>query len=1137
MSYRFSLVSLNLFIGFLYAAACICSYALVSPPDGYSIIWLPAGVGFATVFIFGRQTLIGVILAATATHSFYYLDLNSLTATLASSATIFAIVFASVTQIEISCRLIDRYLGLDNPLIGLRDTLLFFFFAGPAGCLIGAICATLMSSFGATSFEYGLEHLLVWWLSNSLAVLILLPLALALFHKPRNNWKIQCVAIVIPLCFCFCVLLYNLFGAVDYENKRLRTSLLDDVEILHRQIEQGFKEKEQVIWTVERMLGANLPQTENFTDEVRTILATFGNITSLAVYERVDHKDRLYYEKNILKGPILTFNEDKRTFTPTINANFYYVAVSLTSSKTIENQFTGLDLLTVPRNTDIIQNVISTKTSKSSRMVLLADSDMNEGNVLVSPVFKGPNSAAYEAESGDVKGFIILTYSTKALINTVLSLNSRSTLDIELLENKKIRFSNVGDRPLGYTEPKWTITRLIDTLGNKWLIRYTPNANFKVANSPRPVWWIAVIGTVLLALIAVTLHLMTGQILGREQVVNKRTNRLRKHIIARDKTNKLQMQANEVLRLIAEYDSLDATYAAIFTLIEKHLEEITVGIYTSSTDSASLSLVAGRNLSAEMNYHLAHIIVAFGNTGLGHCAYTNEPMLVDNIGTHPYWISKADRLSQAGLSSCWAIPITSSRNILLGVLGVYLPTSQLPSEQTLKWLTKIALLTAIAIEKNSAEKKIEYFVNYDHLTQLPNRRLLMTKLRKETNLAIQNYCYGALLFIDLDHFKTLNDSLGHHYGDMLLAQLSDRLKTLATENIVARWGGDELILLIPAYHKAYNAAVSGAMDIADEVRLILEQPFDLSGYYHAITCSIGVTLFHEHNSDCDDILKQADTAMYDAKERGRNCVSMHEMQMQTIANSRLAIEKGLREAIVNNDLFLEYQPQFNQEGTLIAAEALIRWHNVIDSVVGPAEFIGIAEYSNIIVDIGNWVINTACEQLKVWPSLPVIAINIGLKQFYAKDFITTLQLCLTKNNLSGERIIVEISEQLIMENISETIRIMQQLHDLKVRISIDNFGTGYSSLIHIKLPIDQLKIDNSLIHTIDQGSNTIIESIMYIAKKFHCEVAAAGVETQVQFEYLRKHQCEVYQGYLLSYPLGEKEFSKLLSIESEDKSI
>jgi diguanylate cyclase (GGDEF)-like protein len=1126
-----SLIGLNLFVCALYAVANITSYALVFPPEEYSVVWLAGGVGVAAVLIFGRRVWPGVILGAVASHSIYYLNFSSLTEALASFSFVFAVVFGSIIQIEVAYRLIDRYVGLDNPLIELRDILLYFFLAGPVGCLAGALLGILLSTFiGAIPFERVLEYLWIWWQCNSLAVLIILPLMMVLFRKPRNNWQIKFFAIGVPLLLCFGILLYNLFGAVDFESKKLEKNMRNDVAKMHRQIELGFKLKEQVIWTTERLLSVTDIQDEDFDEAATVVLKRFGGVGGvLGIFDRVEHEDRFFYEKNILKTSIKNLNTDSNQFSIATNSDFYFAGIKIMNTVTSNGPFDGLDLLSVERAVAVVQDVMSTGVAQSSRIRLL-DAAATEGNVLISPLFYNPSAPNYQAVGGDIKGMIVVTYSMEILVANVLSMFPSATLDIEILEDNEVRFSNFGPRPFGYTEPDWIVVREIETLGKKWLVKYAPNANFRAANADSGLWWVSVISAFFIAFIGITLYLVTGQAIGRELIVDSRTAQLRQEVSRRNSTNKQQMLRNDVLESIAESNNLDIIYDQIVALMEQYQDGMSVGIYILSADRSSLTLSSGMNLQADIRSHLSHVSIGYGNTGLGHCAYTSESVFTDDIDSHPYWISKAEVLSGAGFNSCWAIPIISSEKCLLGVFGVYLSERLLPLEHDIEWINQVASLVSIAIEKHGAEQEVEHLAYYDSLTELPNRRLLMARLGKETRRAVENHCYGAALFIDLDHFKTLNDALGHHYGDKLLGQLSTRLKRIVGENILARWGGDEFVLLVPAYYKSFDAVASATMDIAEKVRAIFEQPFDLDGYSHTITCSIGVAPFHENNADSDDILKQADAAMYHAKARGRNHVSMHEEKMQTIADSRLTIEKGLRDALANGGFELAYQPQFKQDKTLIGAEVLIRWPKVIDSDVTTEQFISIAEDSHLIVDIGVWVINKVCEQLALWPALPAIAINISPKQFHREDFIEILEASLAKNELSGDRIVIEITERTMLDDIENTVERMRQLRDMNVRISIDDFGTGYSSLAYIsRLPIDQLKIDQSFINTIGKEQSTIVDAIFSIAKSLNLEVVAEGVETQIQFEYLRQQQCDAYQGYLFAYPMGKDDFDNLLT--------
>ena len=440
-------------------------------------------------------------------------------------------------------------------------------------------------------------------------------------------------------------------------------------------------------------------------------------------------------------------------------------------------------------------------------------------------------------------------------------------------------------------------------------------------------------------------------------------------------------------------------------------------------------------------------------------------------------------------------------------------------------------------KRKEAEAQIEKLAFYDPLTNLPNRRLLMDRLQQDLALATRHGHCGALLFLDLDHFKTINDALGHSFGDTLLQQVAKRLsKQLRAEDTVARLGGDEFIILLPELDQCSDLSAKQAQIVAKKVRENLSVPFDLDGHEYHISPSIGISLFPEPGQTADAVLKQADSAMYKSKNDGRNTISFYAPSMQIAADNRLMLEKNLRQAINKKEFELYYQVQVNEQEQLIGAETLLRWNHPKNGVVRPDTFIPLAEETGLIFDIGDWVLQSACQQMKSWTDncphkLPQLSINISSRQFRQADFVEKVLGIIDQTGADPKRLVLEITEGVIIENVQDTI---QKMHDLKaagISFSIDDFGVGYSSLSYLReLPLDELKIDRSFIQDIETNSNdaTIVETIISMARHLDLSVIAEGVENQTQIEFLKNNRCFSYQGYYFSHPIPEKEFTHLI---------
>lgn len=441
----------------------------------------------------------------------------------------------------------------------------------------------------------------------------------------------------------------------------------------------------------------------------------------------------------------------------------------------------------------------------------------------------------------------------------------------------------------------------------------------------------------------------------------------------------------------------------------------------------------------------------------------------------------------------------------------------------------------IAIEEDITEKKqteeyIHYLANFDPLTGLPNRRQLNDHFHYILTSAKRNHKNFAVMFLDLDHFKEINDSLGHSFGDALLIQMAKRLRsTLREEDTLARLGGDEFIVLLP------DTDVSGATQVAQKLQQSISEPFIIEQHELTVTASIGMALYPMDGLNMETLSKNADAAMYRAKEEGRNTHSFFTEEMQTTSTRNLQLGNALYHALSRNELYIVYQPQISlKTGHVIGAEALIRWQHPEFGTVSPAEFIPIAENSGLILPIGEWVLRTAALQLKDWLDSGlapmVIAVNLSAVQFRHPNLPNLVTQILDKVGLSPEYLELELTEGAAMHNPQAAINIMNNLHDLGIRMSIDDFGTGYSSLSYLKqFKIYKLKIDQSFVRdiSIDSEDKAIVDAIIHMAHSLGLHTIAEGVETIEQLDYLRAQGCDEIQGYYYSKPLPAEQFEHL----------
>ncbi|MDE2419065.1 MAG: EAL domain-containing protein [Burkholderiales bacterium] len=431
-------------------------------------------------------------------------------------------------------------------------------------------------------------------------------------------------------------------------------------------------------------------------------------------------------------------------------------------------------------------------------------------------------------------------------------------------------------------------------------------------------------------------------------------------------------------------------------------------------------------------------------------------------------------------------------------------------------------------ERKRAEADIARLAFYDALTGLPNRRLLMDRLAQAMEYSSRHMCHGALLFIDLDNFKELNDTLGHQTGDELLKQVAERLtQCVRGTDTVARLGGDEFVVMLEDIGEIQTDAATQAENLGKKVLVALNQDFLLAGNRHHSSPSIGITLFYQHTHTLDELLKRADLAMYQSKNAGRNTLRFYDPEMQAAASTRAALDADMRLGLERDEFELYYQPVVDVAGSMTGVEALLRWRHPERGMVSPGDFIPVAEQTGFILQLGEWVLRVACAQLVTWSASTAtrglsIAVNVSARQFRHTDFALKLLALLLKTGANPYRLKVELTESLLLSDVDDAIAKMTELRSIGVGFSLDDFGTGYSSLSYLKrLPLDQLKIDQSFVRDVltDPNDAAIARTILSLAQSLDLGVVAEGVESEGQRDFLLGSGCKSFQGYLFGRPV------------------
>lgn len=450
----------------------------------------------------------------------------------------------------------------------------------------------------------------------------------------------------------------------------------------------------------------------------------------------------------------------------------------------------------------------------------------------------------------------------------------------------------------------------------------------------------------------------------------------------------------------------------------------------------------------------------------------------------------------------------------------------------------VMVVASDVTEQKMIQQQIRHQAYHDSLTDLPNRTLLLETLSRELDRSRRHGYCGAVLFIDLDHFKKINDSLGHPVGDLVLQTVSQRLGSACRgEDTIARLGGDEFVIVLPELDTRLEDAASKAMDVAEKIRLLVSQPIAVQDQWLNLTCSIGIAMFPEENVDVHAILRYADTAMYHAKDEGRDAIEFFSETMAAMVNRHLVLENQLRTAIEQEQFVMYFQPQVDcVNNRIIGAELLLRWQHPGMGLVSPAEFIPILESSKLIVPVGLWLMRAAFTQVNRWVETGVwqpgwkLGINISPRQFRDKMFVEDVKTILQKTGVSPLMIEFEITEGIVIHSLDEAVIVMQKLRDLGISFSLDDFGTGYSSLGYLKvLPVDTIKIDRSFVRDMcdDPHDAAIVDATLALSRRIGLAVIAEGVEEEEQLTQLKQLRCRSYQGYLYSRPVPASQFEAL----------
>jgi len=608
-------------------------------------------------------------------------------------------------------------------------------------------------------------------------------------------------------------------------------------------------------------------------------------------------------------------------------------------------------------------------------------------------------------------------------------------------------------------------------------------------------------------------------------------------ITERKRTEQLELERRNFLETITQNQPLEDSLNHLIRLLENQLPGSSCAILL--TKPGRFGQVTASSLSREAVTALEGLRLEDIAYALGSSANAREIVFIkDFVGGGPE-NGLREWARQLGLRCCWSAPVLDPAGVLVSLILVFFREDHQPDLQDHSRLEMARDMASIAIKHRRLTDRLSYQAQHDALTGLPNRFLLEDRLQQAIAYTNRHESQLAVLIIDLDGFKYINDTVGHQCGDQVLIEVSRRLRSITRRtDTLARIGGDEFCLVLSDLHKS-----SDSFQVAHTCLDILRKPLMIAEHEYSISASIGISCYPEHGAEPEQLQQNADTAMYHAKFNGKNGFQVFTPEINAHLHERLELMGDLRHALENGELHLVYQPQFIADGQLVGFEALLRWNHPKRGMILPDKFIPIAEETGLIVPVGNWVLNQACRQLAIWhrsgyPSLRV-AVNVSTLQFERQDWMDTISEALKKNGVPPSCLELELTETVVMKNCERAASRLTELRALGVSSAIDDFGTGYSSLKYLQnLPIDTLKIDQSFIRNLDpssdgqSGNGAIVQAIVTLAQQLGLRVVAEGVETDEELQVLRRLGCDFVQGYLFSRPMPVEQCDEFLRSSS-----
>ncbi|MFT4171075.1 MAG: EAL domain-containing protein [Rhodocyclaceae bacterium] len=1059
-----------------YGVAGILSLQIAIPPGYAAPLYPPSGIALAALLIYGMRMWPGVLLG-----SLLVQGVAAYNSHLHGAALIGPMIvpLGAVCQAVLAAHLARRLIAFPDPLDSQRAILRFLLIVAPAaGAISTAIAIPALLACGALPPSDALFNAWNWWVGDTLGIVVCVPLMFALFGQPRQDWRPRMVGIALPLLVALAALAFAFVQVRDWEADRLRTQFNRDAENLAHQVAKRFTVQLDMMLALERLMTVSESVTrEDWRLFVMPWLERYPGTQNFGWSPYITRFEREAFEQAIRANDMPGFQiraRDSSGHTFAAPQADEYLPILFIEPTRSNDDALGLNPLSLPATAAAIAATRVSGQPRATDAIHLVQEQGNQRGIVVYQAVFYPSEHGRGTLRGVISGVLRMEDAIAAAVDL-----PRSNIELCLLDtdgapgNQRLS----GNAECG--SAAWRMRGLSTQMplpfaGRQWRIELRAMPAYMSAGRTWAVWTTLAVGLCMVGMLGAFLLATTGRTRRIEDLVAERTTQLAHagEQLAAQRAELLQAQR------IAGMGSWEMTPDGVFSC------------------SAELRRILDLPESSPMGW---------------------EDLLARFRG------EQQNRLQQAladARAEARTVSLDCTRKLVDGRPQVLL--CQIESEWEDGALMRVRGTMQNVTAAREADAHIHFLARFDALTGLPNRMHWIERAGTMLTAAQRHHDRAAVLFLDLDHFKTVNDSLGHPMGDRMLTTVARRLSdSLREEDLLGRLGGDEFVILLPRLQQANDAGL-----VADKLISTLNEPLIIDQQDLNASASIGIALFPEDGTDVDTLLKHADVAMYGAKQSGRNTYRYFVPAMNERANERLKLETALRRAIERQELVLHYQPQQDIGTSRISAcEALVRWQHPERGLLAPMQFVPMAEESGLIHSLGDWILSTACRQQARWAEVGLdltIAVNISALQFQQSDFAERVAAIVRETGARPHRIELEITESALMTPTDELIARLNRIGAQGIRLALDDFGTGYSSLAYLKrLPIERLKLDRSFVRDLpgDPEDAAIAAATLSLARNLGMEVVAEGVETRGQRDFLALRGCHALQGYFISKPL------------------